>query len=172
MNGKDALPLGTKLVSGALTSLLLAAAPSPAIAADTPALGHFMVALSVKDLAAETDWYVKTLGFTVEKDVSVGGGRVFFRWLRLGNERLELVHSPTATDATPARAKPPAHAGLHGYSHFTLETTDIEATRAALAAKGVEPALDITEVKELGIKVLYLTDPEGNAVEIAQRISG
>ncbi|GEM_PF-592444 len=185
MNGKDALSflIARSSLAGrlgpAVLGLLLAAAPAPLLAADSaspaagaPALNQFMVALSVKDLEAETIWYVETLGFSVEKDVSIGDGRVFFRWLRLGTARLELVHSPAATDATPARAKPPAHAGLHGYSHFTLETADIEATRAALAARGVTPTLDITEVKELGIKVLYLTDPEGNAVEIAQRVSG
>ena len=54
---------------------------------------------------------------------------------------------------------------------MTLETPDIEATRAALAAKGITPALDITEVAPLGIKVLYLLDPEGNAIEIAQRVA-
>lgn len=156
------------LVLGALGVVMAA---QPVQAADPP-LNHFMVALSVKDLKAETDWYVEKLGFTVEKDVNVGNGRVFFRWLRLGNERLELVFSPTATDATPARGKPPAHAGLHGFSHFTLETADIAATKAALVARGVTLALDITEVKDLGIKVIYLTDPEGNAVEIAQRVTG
>ncbi len=161
--------LPARLILGSLAAMF---AVSTACAADAPQLGHFMVALSVKDMQAESDWYVEKLGFTVEKDVNVGNGRIFFRWLRLGNERLELVHSPTATDAAPTRAKPPAHAGLHGYSHFTLETADIEATRAALLGRGITPALDITEVKDLGIKVLYLTDPEGNAVEIAQRISG
>ena len=161
--------LTARLMLGSLGMLMAA---SSASAADAPALNSFMVALSVKDLKAETDWYVDKLGFKLVKDVNVGNGRVFFRWLMLGNQRLELVHSPTATDATPARAKPPAHAGLHGYSHFTLETADIAATKEALAAKGVTPALDITEVKDLGIKVLYLTDPEGNAVEIAQRVAG
>ena len=34
----------------------------------------------------------------------------------------------------------------------------------------VTPALDITEVKPLGIKVVYYQDPEGNAVEIAQKL--
>ena len=47
---------------------------------------------------------------------------------------------------------------------------DIAGVKAALAAKGITPALDITEVKPLGIKVMYLVDPEGNAVEIAQRL--
>ena len=42
----------------------------------------------------------------------------------------------------------------------------------ALVAKGVTPALDITDVAPLGIKVIYLLDPEGNAIEIAQRLAG
>ncbi|OJY67168.1 MAG: hypothetical protein BGP16_18450 [Sphingobium sp. 66-54] len=150
----------------------LAALPAPALAADLPplpALNHFMVAISVADLKAETDWYVEKLGFKVEKDVSIGDGRVYFRWLTLGDQRIELVYSPTAKDGTP-RPKPPAHAGLHGFTHVTLETVDLEATKAALAARGVTPVLDVTEVAPLGIKVFYLTDPEGNAVEIAQRL--
>lgn len=154
-------------VGAALTAL-----PLPAQAADLPplpALKPFMVAISVADLKAETDWYVEKLGFKVEKDVNIGDGRVYFRWLTLGDQRIELVYSPTAKDGTP-RAKPPAHAGLHGFTHVTLETADLEATRAALAARGVTPVLDVTEVAPLGIKVLYLTDPEGNAVEIAQRL--
>jgi len=145
----------------------------PAHAADAPAmppLKHFMVAISVADLKAETDWYVEKLGFKLEKDVNIGDGRVFFRWLTLGDQRIELVYSPTAKDTTPARPKPPAHAGLHGFTHVTLETSDLAATKAALAARGVTPALDVTEVTPLGIKVIYLTDPEGNAVEIAQRL--
>jgi catechol 2,3-dioxygenase-like lactoylglutathione lyase family enzyme len=145
----------------------------PAHAADAPAmppLKHFMVAISVADLKAETDWYVEKLGFKIEKDVNIGDGRVFFRWLTLGDQRIELVYSPTAKDATPARPKPPGHAGLHGFTHVTLETHDLAATKAALAARGVTPALDVTEVAPLGIKVIYLTDPEGNAVEIAQRL--
>ncbi len=64
----------------------------------------------------------------------------------------------------------PAHAAVQGFSQITLSTTDIEATRAALAAKGLTPALDITEVAPLGVKVMYYTDPEGNAVEIAQKV--
>jgi len=152
--------------------LALAASTASAQAADPPplpALKPFMVAISVADLKAETDWYVETLGFKVEKDVSIGDGRVYFRWLTLGDQRIELVYSPTARDGTP-RPKPPGHAALHGFTHVTLETADLEAVKAALAARGVTPTLDVTEVTPLGIKVLYLTDPEGNAVEIAQRL--
>ncbi len=133
-----------------------------------PTLQPFMVAVSVTDLQKETDWYVKMLGAKIVKDADFGNSGTHFRWLMIGNQRLELVYSPTAKDSSPARAKPPAHAGLHGYAHFTLQSSDLAATKAALLAKGATLAMDITDVAPLGIKVLYLADPEGNAVEIAQ----
>ena len=163
---KGALPA---LAIGAACAFTLAGLAHATEAPPAPALKHFMVAISVADLKAETDWYVEKLGFKVEKDVNIGDGRVFFRWLTLGDQRIELVYSPTAKDG-PLRPKPPAHAGLHGFTHVTLETPDIEATKAALAAKGLTPVLDVTEVAPLGIKVMYFTDPEGNAIEIAQRL--
>lgn len=159
-------------IGGALLAIALATLPVAARSADLPPLpplDHFMVAISVADLEAETAWYVEKLGFAVERDVELGDGRIFFRWLTRGNERIELVHSPTAAPGTP-RPLPPAHAGLHGLTHLTLETADLAATRAALAARGVTPVMDITTVKELGISVLYLRDPEGNYVEIVERL--
>ncbi len=140
----------------------------PASAADAPTLQPFMVAVSVADLQKETDWYVTMLGAKIVKDADFGNGGTHFRWLMIGNQRLELVFSPTAKDSNPLRGKPPGHAGLHGYTHFTLQSSDLAATKAALLAKGATPAMDITDVAPLGIKVLYLADPEGNAVEIAQ----
>ena len=132
---------------------------------------HFMVAISVADVEAETRWFVDNLGFTVEKDASVRDGAVHFRWLINGNQRIELL-GIAGSQPGPARATPPGHAAIRGITQVTLETRDIEATRAALAAKGVTPALDITEVAPLGIRVMYLLDPEGNAIEIAQKLAG
>ena len=132
---------------------------------------HFMVAISVQDIEKETAWYVDKLGFTVEKDASVRDGAVRFRWLRNGNERIELIGIANSTPG-PARPSPPGHAGIRGLTQVTLETNDIVATKAALAAKGITPALDITDVAVLGIKAMYLLDPEGNAVEIAQGSTG
>ena len=149
---------------------------SPA-AAQGPEVGnalefnHFMVAISVQDIEKETAWYVDKLGFTVEKDASLRDGAVRFRWLRNGNERIELIGLANSTPG-PARPTPPGHAAIRGITQVTLETNDLDATKAALAAKGVTPALDITEVAPLGIRVIYLLDPEGNAVEIAQWSTG
>ena len=164
-----------KRISLALAAVTLAAsttanAQGPEVASALQ-FNHFMVAISVQDIEKETAWFVDNLGFTVEKDASVRDGAVRFRWLRNGNERIELLSIANSQPA-PVRATPPGHAAIRGITQVTLETNDLDATRAALAAKGVTPVLDITEVAPLGIRVIYLLDPEGNAVEIAQVVTG
>ena len=141
---------------------------APAMAQAAPELGHWMVAISVADLDAETAFFVDKLGFKVELDTTFGPG-IPVRWLVSGNERIELLQIKDSQPG-PKKPAPPGHAAVQGFSQITLSTTDIEATRAALAAKGLTPALDITEVAPLGVKVMYYTDPEGNAVEIAQKL--
>jgi catechol 2,3-dioxygenase-like lactoylglutathione lyase family enzyme len=158
------------LATVALAISGIAGAQGPEVASALQ-FNHFMVAISVQDIDKETAWYVDNLGFTVEKDASVRDGAVKFRWLRNGNERIELIGIANSQPGS-ARVTPPGHAAIRGITQVTLETNDLEATRAALAAKGVTPALDITEVAPLGIRVIYLLDPEGNAVEIAQTVTG
>ncbi len=133
-----------------------------------PVLGHFMVAISVANLDTETEFF-KKLGFTVAVDTKFGPG-IPVRWLTSGDERIELLQIPNSKPPSDPRAKPPGHAAIQGYSQVTLSTSDLAATKAALAAQGLTPALDITEVKPLGVKVMYYQDPEGNAVEIAQKL--
>jgi catechol 2,3-dioxygenase-like lactoylglutathione lyase family enzyme len=133
-----------------------------------PELGHWMVAISVADLDAETEFF-KKLGFKVELDTKFGPG-IPVRWLTSGNERIELLQIANSKAPATPRAKPPGHAAVQGLSQVTLSTANIEATKAALAAQGLTPALDITEVAPLGIKVMYYQDPEGNAIEIAQKL--
>jgi len=140
---------------------------SPGAAQAGPELGHWMVAISVADLDAETAFFEK-LGFEVELDTTFGP-QIPVRWLVSGNERIELLKIANSQPGAP-RVKPPGHAAVRGISQVTLSTSDIEATKAALAAKGLTPALDITEVGPLGVKVMYYQDPEGNAIEIAQKL--
>lgn len=158
--------------TGLIAALAGLALASPALAngdaPPPPTLGHFMVAISVADMDAETAFFEK-LGFKVAVDTTFGPG-IPVRWLTSGNERIELLKIANSKPMDPPRPKPPGHAAIQGISQVTLSTTDIEATKAALAAKGLTPALDITEVKPLGVKVMYYQDPEGNAIEIGQRL--
>ena len=158
-----------------MRSLLLPLVAGAALAAGVsasaqaaPELGHWMVAISVADLDTETAFF-KKLGFKVELDTKFGPG-IPVRWLVSGDERIELLQIANSKPPATPRAKPPAHAAIQGLSQVTLSTANIEATKAALAAQGLTPALDITEVAPLGIKVMYYQDPEGNAIEIAQKL--
>jgi len=124
------LPL---LAGAALAGCATANAQAPA----APELGHWMVAISVANLDAETEFY-KKLGFKVALDTKFGPG-IPVRWLVSGDERLELLQIANSKPPATPRAKPPAHAAAQGLSQVTLSTTDIAATKAALTAQGLTP---------------------------------
>nr|WP_166176108.1 VOC family protein [Altererythrobacter segetis] len=147
---------------------LAGCATASAQQATAPELGHWMVAISVANLDSETEFF-KKLGFKVELDTKFGPG-IPVRWLTSGNERIELLQIANSKPPATPRAKPPGHAAVQGLSQVTLSSSNLEATKAALAAQGFTPALDITEVAPLGVKVMYYQDPEGNAIEIAQKL--
>jgi catechol 2,3-dioxygenase-like lactoylglutathione lyase family enzyme len=147
---------------------LAGCATASAQQATAPELGHWMVAISVANLDSETEFF-KKLGFKVELDTKFGPG-IPVRWLTSGNERIELLQIANSRPPATPRAKPPGHAAVQGLSQVTLSSSNLEATKAALAAQGLTPALDITEVAPLGVKVMYYQDPEGNAIEIAQKL--
>jgi catechol 2,3-dioxygenase-like lactoylglutathione lyase family enzyme len=131
-------------------------------------LNHFYQAISVQDLETVSAFYVDKLGFEVEKDAAFGDA-IKFRWLTNGSARVELIQM-TGSQAGPERGPPPGHLGVQGFSHLGLETRDIEATRAALVAKGVENVGPVSLLPPLGMKALFVSDPEGNAIEIIEVI--
>ena len=130
---------------------------------------HFYQAISVENIETVSAFYVDNLGFEVELDTSLGGA-IQFRWLTNGSSRIELIQM-TGSQAGPERGPPPGHLGIRGFSHLGIETPDIVATKAALVARGVTIAVDITELAPLGIKAMFVLDPEGNAIEIIEVMS-
>ena len=129
-------------------------------------LSHFMSAYSVADIEAVTKFYVDVLDFEVVKDVPLGEA-MHFRWLRNGNQGIELVQMANSRPG-PERGTPPAHLAVRGPGQLMVRVESLEATKAALLAKGVAPVVDITAVAPLGIKVMFVNDPEGNPIEIVQ----
>ena len=90
----------------ALTGALFA--PIGAHGQDKPKieLSHFMSAYSVADIEAVTKFYVDVLDFEVVKDVPLGEA-MHFRWLRNGNQGIELVQMANSQPG-PERGTPPA----------------------------------------------------------------
>lgn len=156
----------------ALAALALGAGAAVSAQGQQPAAGlafnPFYIAISVHDVDAMSAFYVDKLGFKVEKDASMGQA-LHFRWLTNGAQRVELIQM-AGSQAGPARQKPPGHLTVRGFSHLGIETPNIEATKAALISKGVTLAVDISELAPLGMKAMFVIDPEGNAIEIIQRL--
>jgi catechol 2,3-dioxygenase-like lactoylglutathione lyase family enzyme len=143
----------------------------PAHAAGVPRLqlAPFMIGLSVADLDKVTAWYVDKLDFRVTKDVPLGqdGGRL--RFIESGSQRIELLFVPGARPG-PTRALPPAHGAVRGFTHLTMEVADLDAALAILAARDIKPEVGPVPIPQLGVRVIFLRDPEGNMVEILQRL--
>jgi len=149
-------------LSLACAATLIAA---PALADDAPAVPsvqHFMMGMSVADINKMTAWYHDMLGFKVEK--SLGNT---LRFLANGNERIEMVVAP---GSKPGEQRPlPPNSTIQGWVQLTMEVPDLDAARAALAAKGASPGA-ITPIQPLGIRILFMRDPEGNIVELVQKL--
>ncbi len=155
-------------LAGALGFSSTAQAQAPEYQAEEPAieLEHFMTAVSVADIEAVTAFYVDVLDFEVVADVPLGDA-MHFRWIRNGSQGIELVYMANSV-AGPERGVPPTHLEVRGPGQLMMRVADLEETKGILANKGVTPAVDITDVAPLGIKVMFLKDPEGNLIELVQ----
>jgi lactoylglutathione lyase len=126
-------------------------------------LGH--VAFRVNDLQKSLDFYAK-LGFPEFLRLTETDGRPWIAYLRITDELyLELFPGGDGS-----RAVGPDHTGVH---HLCLTTDDIEATAAHLAGVGVPltAPLDSTRRGVDKNRGMWVTDPDGNRIEIMEMAS-
>jgi len=120
-------------------------------------LEHF--GIYAQDTKALADWYIDTLGFhvvrTLEKD---GRPPIFFLAAPEGGE-VEIL--PTQEP----HAKRTLNQG--GFSHIGLIVDDFPAVEASLDKKGIR--LEGVRDTSNGWKIGYLSDPEGNTIELVKR---
>ena len=139
------------------------------------------VAVSTRDIDALIDWYTRAFDFEL---VSRGGweagnpaidGIVGLKdsaaktaFMRAGNLNIELFEysSPTGKPNDPNRP-----ASDHGYTHFCVETNDIDADYARLSAMGMPFHAAPTPKGSVGsLRACYGRDPEGNIIELIEFI--
>ncbi|HZW02014.1 MAG TPA: methylmalonyl-CoA epimerase [Candidatus Deferrimicrobium sp.] len=92
------------------------------------------VAVVVRDIEAALAFYRDTLGLVVELVLPIESDRVVIAFLAVGETKIELV---APTDDTTGVARFLASKG-EGFHHVCVETPDVDATLADLAARGVE----------------------------------
>ena len=117
--------------------------------------------LTVADPEATTDFYARVLGM---EPVTFGGGR---RALAFGSQKINLHRAGAEFEPKAARPTPGS-----GDLCFLTETP-LEDVLRHLAAEGV--AVEEGPVARTGatgpLRSVYLRDPDGNLVEIANRVT-
>jgi catechol 2,3-dioxygenase-like lactoylglutathione lyase family enzyme len=120
------------------------------------------IGLIVSDLDRATHFY-EVLGFRSESAMGAQDGSRIIKFMRLGEFRLELFWSAEADVDAAGRGVDTR------FRHLALRTDDIYRTRADLSSAGI--VAEDAEVREVwgGLKLLYLSDPDGTEVEIMER---
>lgn len=123
-------------------------------------LGH--VAFRVNDLQRSLDFYSK-LGFPEFLRLTQTDGKPWIAYLKVTDELyLELFPGGDGGKATG-----PEHTGVH---HLCLTSEDIEATAAHLASVGIPLTSPLNPAKRGvdGNRGMWITDPDGNRIEIME----
>lgn len=143
--------------------------------------GIHHVALSTSDIDRLTKFYQDAFGFEVvyeggwprgvemiDKIVGVPGSSSKQVMMKAGNTHIEIFQYLTP-EGKPVDPKRPAND--HGYTHFCVDVTDIDAEYQRLKGLGMTfhcPPPSREELGEGPIRATYGRDPEGNIIEIQE----
>jgi lactoylglutathione lyase len=128
------------------------------------------VGVNVADLSAAESWYCAA--FELEREVvlrvdAIDLDIVMLKSARFGH-RVELLHRPGSV--LGLRAPNPAVAALSQcYSHIAFDVADLDATHGRLLTLGATEVMVPQPSPEPGVRMSYLTDLEGNLVELVER---
>jgi catechol 2,3-dioxygenase-like lactoylglutathione lyase family enzyme len=122
--------------------------------------------ISVPDLDRALAWYCTALGLRPGHQFEVPpiGLRGAFA-LGDGGAGVELLELAGAVPGVPKTSPSQANA-VHGYNHACFHVTDLDAAYAKLLAHGAGPVWDPRAAPEPGMRMAYVTDPDGNLIEL------
>jgi lactoylglutathione lyase len=124
--------------------------------------------LSVGDLDAAVAFYGRAFGFEAEFPFALGEIRGVMLRLETGG-RLELFERPDSSGGL--RAESPIDAlATRGYGHFAVNAPDIDALFARALEAGAVEKVSPRPSPEPGVRFAFLADPEGNLVELVERL--
>ena len=126
------------------------------------------VGISVGDLDAAVGWYERALGLETEFPFEIPGLRGAMMRSSDGY-RVELLQRE-GSEPGLAGALPNDALLTRGYGHFALEVTDLESVYARLLDEGAAGVWDPRPSPEPGVRMAFVHDPEGNLIELLERV--
>lgn len=113
-------------------------------------------------------WYSEKLDFTVDKEWTVDElPRMKLAYLRKGDFRLELIGDDQGP-RTPIPADFVEHLKSKGFQHLAFRVDSVDAVMTELTRRGIDAFVPAASYKNVGRRVSFIKDPEGNVIEFAQ----
>ncbi|MCH5671869.1 VOC family protein [Streptomyces gilvus] len=127
------------------------------------------VGVNVRDLAAQTAWYRNAFALEVVFEFHLDGpGLSGVVLAHPHGWRIELLAREGS--APGLRAPDPMTAALtQGYGHFAVTTPELDPVYAALVAGGAGEVMKPGPSPEPGIRMAWVSDPEGNLIELIEK---
>jgi catechol 2,3-dioxygenase-like lactoylglutathione lyase family enzyme len=128
--------------------------------------------LSVPDLDRSLDWYCGALGLRpgFRFEIPGAGLRGAFA-LGDGGCGVELLEQSGAVPGPP-RADPPSANAAHGYNHVCFQVDDLAAAYGRLIERGAVAVWAPRDSPEPGVRMAFVTDPDGNLIELIEPVAG
>lgn len=124
------------------------------------------VNLSVADLERSVDFYRKLFGFTV-RERGIGGERQRFVIMHAGGRAFLALHERDEAPEPPVKASP----NHWGFAVGALEPV-IERLRELDVAIRPVPGTDDGVVRHAHSRSIYIEDPDGHEIELAEIFGG
>ncbi|WP_299476064.1 VOC family protein [uncultured Roseibium sp.] len=127
---------------------------------------HIMIGTGNYD--ATLAWWTEKLGFEVEMEWTVPEfSGLQLAYLTKNGFRLEIVGNPARFQERPAPMAIDQHLADSGFSHLAFKVEDVDAVMAELSEKGVPTFLPATSFADVGRRVAFVQDNQGNVIEFA-----
>jgi lactoylglutathione lyase len=128
--------------------------------------------VSVPDLDRSLAWYCEALGLRpgFRFEVPPIGLRGAFA-LGEGGTGVELLQKDGSVPGVP-RTDPPSANAVHGFNHVCFRVADLDAVYARLIRCGAGPVWDPRDSPEPGFRMAYVTDLDGNLIELVEPVAG
>jgi len=127
------------------------------------------IGLSVADLDAQVAWYREAFGLGEANPFEIPplGIRGTFL-IGDGGIAIELLERE---GSKPGLQAPDQATALltRGYGHICLRVDDVDSTFAKLIALGAEIRMPPQAAPEPGVRMCFVSDPEGNLIELIDR---
>jgi catechol 2,3-dioxygenase-like lactoylglutathione lyase family enzyme len=124
--------------------------------------------LSVPDLDRSLTWYCEALGLRpgFRFEVPPIGLRGVFA-LGDGDRGVELLEQAGSAPGV-AKTNPPEANAVQGFNHVCFQVDDLDAAYGRLIACGAIDVWNPRQSPEPGVRMAYVTDPDGNLIELVQ----